>query len=272
MCRPVHRTGVPTATADDGTGLRYAVAGEGADPPVALVNDAGLGAWAWGWQHEPLAGSRRVVTYDHRGTGESDAAAEGPFDVDTLAADLGTVLAAADTKPAHLVGFGLGGAVALRYARENGVRSLTLVGTAAGDAVDEAGLDRCYPDGADEEAVRATLPALFSDAFRDADPSLLERIVDWRRAEDAPPRARRAQTDAWLAFDPGLLYEVTTPAVVLRGTDDPAVDRATAEALADDLPRGRFEPVAGRRLAHIESSRPVNDALLDFFAEVDDDD
>lgn len=260
---------MPTATADDGTTLRYAVAGEGEDPPVALVNDAGFGAWAWGWQHEPLAGRRRVVTYDHRGTGDSGAGE--PFDVDTLTSDLSAVLAAAEAKPAHLVGFGLGGAVTLRYARDRGVRSLTLVGTCAGADVDPEGLARCYPDGADEAAVRGTLPALFSDAFRDADPNLLERVVDWRRAEDAPPRVRSAQVDAWLDFDPEPLYEVTTPAFVLCGTDDPAVHRGTAEALAADLPRGRFEAVAGRRLAHVENSRPVNDALLDFFAEVDDD-
>jgi 3-oxoadipate enol-lactonase len=260
---------VPTATADDGTALRYAVAGEGEAPPVALVNDAGFGAWAWGWQHEPLAGRRRVVTFDHRGTGESGA--DGAVDIDTLAGDLSAVLAAADAKPAHLVGFGLGGAVAMRYARSRGVRSLALVGTCAGSDVDADGLARCYPDGADEAAVRATLPALFSDAFRDADPSLLERVVDWRRAEDAPPRARSAQVDAWLDFDPEPLYELTAPAFVLRGTGDPAVDRDTAETLADDLPRGRFEAIAGRRLAHVESSRPVNDALTAFFDEVDDD-
>ncbi|MFB6207468.1 MAG: alpha/beta fold hydrolase [Haloglomus sp.] len=262
---------MPTATADDGTTLRYAVAGEGTEPPVALVNGAGFGAWAWGWQHEPLAGRRRVVTYDHRGTGDSGGAAEGPFGVDRLAADLGAVLAATDAKPAHLVGFGLGGAVTLRYARDRGVRSLTLLGTCPGDAVDADGLARCYPDDTDETAVRKTLPALFSDAFRDADPALLERVVDWRRAEDAPPCARRTQVDAWLDYDPGPLYEVTTPAFVLRGTDDPVVDHAAAERLAADLPRGRFEPMAGRRLAHVESSRPVNDALLDFFATVDDD-
>jgi 3-oxoadipate enol-lactonase len=271
MCRPAPDTGVPTATADDGTALRYAVAGEGVDPPVALVNDAGYGAWAWGWQHEPLAGRRRVVTYDHRGTGDSDAG-DGPYDVDGLAADLSAVLAAADAKPAHLVGFGLGGAVALRYARDRGVRSLTLVGTCAGAAVDREGLARCYPDGADPEAVRETLPALFSAAVREADPGLAERVLDWRRAEDAPPRARRAQVDAWLDYDPEPLYEATTPALVLRGTDDPAVDEATAAALARDLPRGRFEAVAGRRLAHVEASRAVNDALLDFFAEVEADD
>jgi pimeloyl-ACP methyl ester carboxylesterase len=66
------------------------------------------------------------------------------------------------------------------------------------------------------------------------------------------------------------LYELTAPAFVLRGTDDPVVDRTTAEALAGDLPHGRFEAVAGRRLAHVEASRAVNDALRAFFDEVDD--
>jgi pimeloyl-ACP methyl ester carboxylesterase len=275
MCRPPGWWGVPTATADDGTELRYAVAGDGAGEgaPVALVNDVGFGPWAWGWQHDALAGPRRVVAFDHRGTGGSGTA--GPRDVARLAADCDAVLGAAGARGAHLVGFGLGGAVALRHARERRVRSLTLVGTAPGAAVDADALDGCYPGAdatAEAGAVRETLPALFSAGFREAHPELLDRVVDWRLAEDAGPDARRAQADAWLDAELGPLYEVTTPALVLRGTDDPVVGREPVESLAADLPRGRFEAVAGRRLAHAESARAVNDALLDFFAGVEADD
>jgi pimeloyl-ACP methyl ester carboxylesterase len=265
---------VSTVTTDDGTTLRYAVAGgsDGPGAPVALVGDVGFGAWAWGWQHDALAGPRRVVTFDHRGTGESDAPA-GPYDVDRLAADLDSVLGAADARRGHLVGAGLGGSVALRYARDRQPRSLSLLGTAPGDAVDAEALDDCYPaDPSDGDALRATLGSLFSAAFREANPELCDRIVDWRRAEDAGPTARRAQAAAARGFEPGPLYELTTPAFVLRGQADPVVDRKAVESLARDLPRGRFESVVGRRLAHAESAPAVNDALLDFFEEVEADD
>lgn len=274
MCRGHARRGVSTVTTDDGTALRYAVAGESSPAgvaPVTLVGDVGFGAWAWGWQHDALAGPRRVVTFDHRGTGESDAPA-GPYDVDRLAADLDRVLGAADARRGHLVGAGLGGSVALRYARDRHPRSLTLIGAAPGTALDGAAFETCYPDEPGEDALRATLDSLFSPSFREANPGLCDRIVDWRRAEDADPDARRAQAAAARAFEPGPLYELTTPAFVLRGTADPVVDREAVESLARDLPRGRFEPVAGRRLAHVESAPAVNDALLGFFEEVETDD
>lgn len=246
---------MPTTQAD-GVDIYYETVGDG--PTVALLAEAGLGAWSWGWQHDALAGPFSPLVVDHRGTGRSDAP-PGPYDVATLASDLEAVLRDAGARRAHLVGCGLGGAVALAYARAfDRARSLTLVNTAAsGDSVEAAALERLSGD--DWPAVA------FSPAYREAAP--LGEIDGWREIDDPGPAARAAQIDAFAAFDAEPLHEIATPALVLGAVDDPVVPADAGRALADGLPRGRFEAVEGRHLAHLEHARAVNDAVLGFLEE-----
>ena len=242
-----------TIDAPDGTTLRYASAGPADGESVALVGEAGFGPWQWGWQHGRF-GSLRTLAVDLRGTAPD--APPGPYRVETLAADLEAVLADAGLRRVHLLGFGLGGMVCLRHAREHGrARSLTLVGTAAtGEAVDREAFEALF-DSPD------SFSGAFTSAFREARPDLTERIVEWRRAEDPPAAVREAQLAAARSFDAGPLYEVSVPALVLHALDDPVVPLSAGETLADGLPAGEFEAVEGRRLAHVEHSVAANDRV-----------
>lgn len=242
-----------TTDAPDGTTLRYASAGPADGEAVALVGEAGFGPWQWGWQHGHF-GSFRTLAVDLRGAGPE--APPGPYDVGTLAADLEAVLADAGVRRVHLLGFGLGGMVCLRHAREHGrARSLALVGTApTGEAVDREAFEVLFESP-------ESLSGAFTPAFREARPDLVERVVEWRREEDLRAEVREAQLAAALSFDAGPLYEVPLPALVLHGIDDPVVPVSTGEELADGLPGGTFEAVEGRRLAHVEHSVAVNDRV-----------
>ncbi|MFC6731343.1 alpha/beta fold hydrolase [Haladaptatus sp. GCM10025893] len=116
-------------TTTDGTTLFAQAAGDG--ETVTFVGDAGYGAWQWGWQHAALTGPFETLVYDHRGVGRSEKP-PGPYSVEQLADDLEAVLSAHGARKTHLVGAGLGGMVALDYARRYArARTLTLLGTAA---------------------------------------------------------------------------------------------------------------------------------------------
>ena len=259
---------MPTATRD-GVSLHYDTEGDG--ETVAFVSDVGYGAWQWGWQHRAVAGPRESLVWDLRGTGRSDAP-PGPYDVDALAADFDAVLADADVSRAHVVGAGLGGMVALRYAREYGrARSLTLLCTAAsGDAVDADALRALHPEDGADDALRASLSGAFTPAFLAAQPELGGDIVGWRREEDADSAAVDAQLAAVEGFDAGPLYELAIPTLVCWGVDDPVVAPGTARRLAEALPRGTGEAVEGRHLCHIEHSRAVSERLLAHIEEAGD--
>jgi pimeloyl-ACP methyl ester carboxylesterase len=260
---------VPTVTRDDAE-LYYETAGEG--PPVAFVGDAGLGAWQWGWQHRAVAGPYRTLVYDHRGVGRSTGA-DAAQSVEALVADLRAVVTEADLGRPHLVGAGLGGLVAVEYAREHGARSLTLLGTTPGGAHPDAALSPaderptgCAPREA-PEALRSSLTALLSAEFRTTQPDVLAGIVEWRGEEDAPAGVCERQQAALDAHAAAALYEVTVPALVVHGEADRVVPAADGRLLADSLPRGEFLGQEAGHLVGVERSRPVNDRLLAFLDE-----
>lgn len=252
---------MPVVT-NDGVSLYYETEGDG--ETVAFVGDLGYGAWQWGWQHRAVAGPYESLVVDTRGCGRSDAP-PGPYSVHDLTADLDAVLADHGAGSVHLVGAGLGGMTALAYARGGSrTASLTLLGTAAwGEGIDPEPL---YGDPDDPDALRESTETAFSAEFVDAQPAVVEQVVEWRRDEDAGREAWAAQVAAVEAFDArDWLYEVTVPAQVVHGTEDAVWPPDRGHDLAADLPRGEFVSADGAgHLAHVEHSRVVNDRLLGF--------
>ncbi|WIV67010.1 alpha/beta fold hydrolase [Natrialbaceae archaeon AArc-T1-2] len=249
---------MPTAS-NDGVSLYYETAGDG--DVVAFVPEAGLGGWSWGWQHAALAGPYEVLVTDLRGTGRSDTP-PGPYDLEMLAADLEAVLADHRTRTAHVVGAGLGGAVALSAARiSNRVETLTLFGTGArAEAFD---LEPLFAPPDDPDALYRSLETAFSADFRERQPDVLEGIVDWRVDGDATRDGWESQIAALENFDAtDWGYEVTQPTLVCHGTADDLVSAASGRELADALPRGEFEPLEAGHLCFVEQSRVVNDRLI----------
>lgn len=240
---------------------------DGDGDPVVFVPEAGLGGWLWGWQHAAVAGPYEAVVWDLRGTGRSDAP-PGPYDLETLVADLEAVLGACGARRAHLVGSGLGGAVALEAARTTDrVRTLSLFGTAArGEAFD---LEPLFAAPDDRDALAASLEAGLSSAFREDHPDVCDGIVDWRADGDADREGWEAQVAALEDFDAtDWLVDVTQPTRVFHGTDDALVPAAAGRDLARGLPRGAFHPLDGAgHLAFVERSRDVNDLLIGFLEE-----
>ncbi|QFU82190.1 alpha/beta fold hydrolase [Natronorubrum aibiense] len=255
---------MPTAT-NGSVSLYYDREGDG--DPVVFVSDAGLGGWSWGWQHAALAGPAEVVVWDLRGTGRSDAP-PGPYTLETLVADLEAVLADCNIRKAHLVGCGLGGAIALRAARDSSrVETLTLFGTAAsGDAY---ALEPLFAPLDDREALRESLAAGFSDDFVASQPDVLDGIVDWRIDGDAERAGWEAQAAALEDFDArDWLVEVTQPTRVIHGSEDELVAPSAGQALARGLPRGEYTELEGAgHLCFIERSRTVNDRLVGWLAD-----
>jgi pimeloyl-ACP methyl ester carboxylesterase len=260
---------MPHAT-NAGVEIRYEVdAPDAGDPDEAVVfcGDVGLGAWQFGWQHAALTGPYTVVTPETRGVGLSDAP-PAPYGVEALAADLDAVCAAEGIRNAHLVGYGLGGMVALTAALASSrPASLALIGTPpAGDAYNPAGV---WADPSDPAAVEGSLSGLLSPDFREAHPDALARIAEWRLAEDADRETYAAHRAAVEGFDlTDDLFEVTTPALVVHGTDDTACPVTAGETLAEGLPRGEFHSIEGaRHLVGVEASAAVNDLLVGWLAE-----
>ncbi|WP_165351507.1 alpha/beta fold hydrolase [Halogeometricum borinquense] len=254
---------MPVAS-NDGVSCYYERDGDG--DPVVFVGDAGYGAWQWGWQHAAVAGPYESVVTDVRGAGRSDAP-PGPYSIADLVTDLTSVLSDAGFRSAAVVGAGLGGIVGLEAARTTArVDRLVCLGSAAtGDQLD---LESLYAPPNDRDGLKQSLKAAFSDRFVEEQPDAIQQMIAWRSEEDASPRAWEAQVAAIRDYALDAAYEVTTPTLVVHGTDDAVWPVERGRELAESLPRGEFAAVedAGH-LAHIEQSKRVNDELLAFLAD-----
>ncbi|WP_045747866.1 alpha/beta fold hydrolase [Actinoplanes rectilineatus] len=101
-------------------------------PPVVLLHGIGRSLEDWAPQHERLDADHRVISLDMPGFGLSGRVPE-PTTLPVLAAAVWNVLdALGETRPVHVVGNSLGGAVAMSMLtiRPDAVSTLTLVNSA----------------------------------------------------------------------------------------------------------------------------------------------
>lgn len=109
------------ATTPDGIRLYYRVAGEGPETviaPFALYHQAAL---------DTLASGRRVVTYDPRGRGKSQAAPLDRVSLDYIISDLETVRAAVGAKKAAIIAWSGSGLETFVYTMRHPDRVTRLV-------------------------------------------------------------------------------------------------------------------------------------------------
>jgi pimeloyl-ACP methyl ester carboxylesterase len=113
----------------NGETLSYVRVGEG--PAVVFLHFLGGFSYQWRHQIEALRDRFTCIAFDHRGFGFSTF--NGRWDVPTGAADLKAVLDALGIDKAHVVGYSMGGPVALVFNSRwpERVRSLTLIDTFA---------------------------------------------------------------------------------------------------------------------------------------------
>jgi 3-oxoadipate enol-lactonase len=251
--------------------------GEG--PPLLLIQGLGQGLWAWRYQVPVLARHRRVITFDTRGTGRS-AKPPGPYTIGRLAEDARTVLNTFDAAPAHVVGFSMGGYVALTLAltHADAVRSLVLAGTGGGGrnrvprppevraAFEEAfGLEP-------EEFGRRTMPYTFSPGWPERNRERFEEILAARLAHPTPPATLQAHAAACYGFyDTGCDAErIAVPTLVVHGDADLIVPVENGRMLAARLPGAAYAELSGRgHNLMLEDPDGFNELVEEFLTRVE---
>ena len=104
-------------TADDGVQLAVDIRGSAADPAVLFLHGVTSSRTTYDWLPESISDGRRIITYDHRGHGQSEHRA-GSYRLAQYVRDAITVLDTVVGYPVVLVGFSLGGLVAWTIAQQ----------------------------------------------------------------------------------------------------------------------------------------------------------
>ena len=241
--------------------------GDPAHPAVLLIMGAAASMDRW---EEPFcerlaAAGRSVVRYDLRDTGGSTTYPPGEpgYSGDDLVADALGILDQLGIERAHVAGLSMGGALAQRIAIDHPERvlSLTLMSTSPvgsggpqlpgmSDALRAvfSGEGPAEPDWSDREAAIAFMlegerPYAGSRGIdEEAMRALLGRVYD--RSSSLPSANNHFVIDG-SDSDRAQLAEITAPALVIHGTDDPLFPPAHGEALASEIPGAELLLIEG---------------------------
>jgi 3-oxoadipate enol-lactonase len=247
-------TAVQRATNGD---VRLAYELTGAGEPVLLIHGLGYDRAGWGPLPGLLGEDFRVVTFDNRGVGESDAPA-GPYTTSMLAADAIAVLDAAGFERAHVVGTSLGGMVAqeLVLAHPDRVDRLVLVCTTPGGLgaypIPERTIAALaeFPHLPLDDGLRRLVENALADETVATRPALVDEIYAYRLAHRPALESWQAQGAAAFGFDAfGRMRDIRVPTLLLHGTADNVVDWHNSELLAEGIPGARLELFKG--LGHL---------------------
>lgn len=244
-------------------------------PPVLLIMGFGMRGLVWRPQLDVLPLHHRVITYDHRGIGNSESSGR-LWTMQMLAEDAKRVLDAAGWESAHVVGVSMGGMVAQELALRfpGRVRSLALAVTHGGgglawrptrDALAVLSASLAGPVSGRVEALERLLyPAEYlagidRQAFRE---SLRDRT-------SYKPRRRviAGQLAAILRHDTlSRLRSIDVPTLVVRAGRDILVDPAHSLTLAEHIRGAELLdfPEAGHGVIH-QCRDALNERLLAHF-------
>jgi pimeloyl-ACP methyl ester carboxylesterase len=256
----------PEVVQANGVDICVQTFGDPTDPVVLLVmgSSASMDWWEDEFCESLAAGGRFVVRYDHRDTGQSVSYEPGApaYQFGDLVDDAVDLLDHFGVSGAHVVGMSMGGAIAQLMALDHPdrVESLTLISTGPArpgpedpdlPAMSEDTGARFMvepPDWSDREAVidylvhLARVSAAQSQPF-DEEPfrALAGRVFDRTvNMESSMTNHNRLAGDGrWR----DRLGNLTTPTLVLHGTEDPVVPYGNGAALANDIPNARLIPL-----------------------------
>jgi 3-oxoadipate enol-lactonase len=225
---------MPMIESFDGVRLNVEVAGPEDAPALLLAHSVGCDLHLWDAQVAALAGSYRVVRYDARGHGKTDAPA-GDYAIEALGGDALAILDALGVDRAHLCGLSLGGTLGqwLALNAPERLASLTLCDTAARLGTIEGWQSRI--DAALRQGMEAladmSMTRFFSDAFRAERPDV---VASFRQTFVATPAHGFAGCCAVLRdcdFRADL-GRIAVPTLVLTGRMDVPTPPADSELLA----------------------------------------
>jgi len=261
----------------NGIRLHYEVAGQG--DPVLLVAGMSMPGSMWSPQVRALAPHFQVITFDHRGIGESDLPPEPVYTTPQLADDAAALLRELRIARAHVVGFSMGGTVAQELALRHRdlVRSLVLVSTwARADArfiqVVASWMALAARVPIEERYRHVFFPWVFSSAFFEGKDNV-ETAFRGALAYPHQPRAEAIERQArgifaWNGTRVARLGTIRVPTLVVAGKDDVLTPPEFARALARLIRRAHLSLVPGGHSLILEQADAFNRALVRFLRGV----
>lgn len=254
----------------NGIKIDYRVDGKEGAPYLTFITGIANDHTMWDAQVAVLGKDYRILRYDLRGHGDTQAT-EGDYSMELLVRDHLGLLNELNIQKAHLVGLGLGGAIAQAFAIENSHRVNALVPCCcrAKMVPDFAVLWQklraaVAKDGIDV-IVEPTVQRWFSDEFKAANPQELQKVRNMIRGTTT--LGYLGVTAAFLRLDiEDRLPQIKAPTLFISGAEDKMGGPPDLMSeLAKKVPGARHRSIPkAAHIANIQNPAGFNTVLGDF--------
>jgi 3-oxoadipate enol-lactonase len=252
----------------NGININYLVDGPEGAPWLIFSNSLATNLLAWDDQAREFGKSFRVLRYDQRGHGTTDAPG-GRYSFDTLIADAIALMDALQIKKAHFAGLSMGGATALGLAELHPERLDKVIvcdspcqSTPVSAQQWEERIAVAEKEGM-EALVEPTVTRWFPPEIINANLPYLDRIRQMIRS--TPAAGFIGCAAALAAHDyASAAGTVNRPVLFLAGEKD-GVTPAAMRKLNAALPGSKYVELAGAgHISNLDRPAPFNRAIADF--------
>jgi 3-oxoadipate enol-lactonase len=253
-------------TATNGASIHYEISGNPDGPWLMFSNSLGTDLAMWDAQEKAFGGKYRILRYDQRGHGQSEAPAVD-YTYDQLGGDVLAVMDAAGADKVLFCGLSMGGVtgmwLGINAPQRFGKLALCNTGAQIGDSGTwQQRIDTVLSSGMGSIA-EAVVDRWFTRRFQEADPAAVDRI---RTMILATPAAGYAGCCAALR-DIDLreaIKAIDLPTLIIAGKHDPATPIDLAEAIQASIKGSHLAVLDAAHLSNIEQEADFNEALSIF--------
>lgn len=257
----------------NGVGIYYEVEGKEGAPWITFSNSLATDHTMWDDEAEALAGDYRILRYDKRGHGLSDAP-EGPYTFDMLIGDVVGLWDELGIEKTHFVGLSIGGMTALGLALSHADRlNSIVVSNSRADAPEqfvEAWDQRIASAKANglEGLAEATVQRWCSKPFLETGSVKLDKLRNMVRATSLTGFLGCAHALQTLNYQPRL-GEIKTPTLYIAGQDDTGTPPDNMKRMHEQHPGSQFVMLApAGHISVMEQPEAHTKAVRDFLASV----
>jgi 3-oxoadipate enol-lactonase len=238
-------------------------------PVLMLSNSLGSDLTMWDRQIPALARHFRVLRYDSRGHGKTDAP-PGPYTIDQLGRDAAALVETLISGTVSFCGLSKGGMVGMWLGVHHPaiVRRLVLANTSANLATRSVWDDRIRAVSASGMgAVAGTvIERWFTAEFRQRSPAVVDACR--RMLVSTPVQGYAACCAAIRDMDQtATISSIKHPTLVIVGDYDPATPPSHGEFIAAAIDGAELHRLPAAHLSNIEAHEEFNDVLVRFLSQ-----
>jgi pimeloyl-ACP methyl ester carboxylesterase len=250
----------------NGININYQVEGQG--EPLVLIMGLGAPLSSWKYNIPFLKKYFQVVYFDNRGIGKTDKP-QGPYTIRMMADDTIGLMDYLNIKKANILGFSMGGVIALEITTGHPDRIMKLILNSTSACIDEN-------NGGTREIFEAFKLPLRKASVRGLSLSLndplkrmmylpLVKMNSWF-LKDSDLAGLQGQADAVTNYSYlDKLPSLKIPTLVITGTKDHNVKPTSSETLAKNIPGAKLVKIDnGSHMICAEMSKRYNEEVYNF--------